>query len=159
MRRDSREGVHTSTASCVSSAPNALAHDGPKSTLHAPRPTPFAPRPTPHTPRPSWRTSSLTQQYARRTPMTRAKKGGFRDTSADGLLYKLLKAGIAESGVDPKSVQDVIAGEWCWVRGTGWSGAVWVGNVASGEVWAGGVIIIVGGGVLLVVCGVVWEIG
>ncbi|RSH79182.1 uncharacterized protein EHS24_001221 [Apiotrichum porosum] len=48
--------------------------------------------------------------FARRTPLTRAKKGGFRDTSADGLLYKFLKAGMAESGVKPEQVQDIIAG-------------------------------------------------
>ncbi|CAK9781640.1 unnamed protein product [Cutaneotrichosporon oleaginosum] len=48
--------------------------------------------------------------YARRTPLTRGKKGGFRDTSADGLLYKMLKAGMAESGVKPEMVQDIVAG-------------------------------------------------
>ncbi|GMK55615.1 hypothetical protein CspeluHIS016_0206710 [Cutaneotrichosporon spelunceum] len=48
--------------------------------------------------------------YARRTPLTRAKKGGLRDTSADGLLYKMLKGGIAESGVKPEQVQDIVAG-------------------------------------------------
>lgn len=47
----------------------------------------------------------------RRTPLTRAKKGGFRDTSADGLLYKTLKSGMAQSGLKPEQVQDIIAGE------------------------------------------------
>lgn len=42
--------------------------------------------------------------------MTRGKKGGFRDTSADGLLYKMLKAGMAEAGVKPEMVQDIVAG-------------------------------------------------
>lgn len=68
----------------------------------------------------------LTKQYARRTPLTRAKKGGFRDTSADGLLYKLLKTGIAESGVKPEQVQDIIAGE-CRLSTSGVYSAIFAG--------------------------------
>jgi hypothetical protein len=51
-------------------------------------------------------------QYAKRTALTKAKRGAFRDTSSDSLLYELLKGGMAESGVDKTLVEDIIAGTW-----------------------------------------------
>jgi hypothetical protein len=51
-------------------------------------------------------------QYARRTALTRAKKGLWKDTSSDALIYKTLHAGLKESGVAPELVQDIVVGEW-----------------------------------------------
>ncbi|GFZ46533.1 acetyl-CoA C-acyltransferase [Saitozyma sp. JCM 24511] len=49
-------------------------------------------------------------QYARRTALTRAKKGLWKDTSSDALIYKTLHAGLQESGVAPELVQDIVVG-------------------------------------------------
>lgn len=46
-----------------------------------------------------------------RTPMCRAKKGGFKDTSSDELLLGLFKAVVERSKVDPKLVEDIVVGE------------------------------------------------
>lgn len=46
-----------------------------------------------------------------RTAMTKAKKGAFKDTSADSLLYGILKAAKERSGVDPALVEDISVGE------------------------------------------------
>ncbi|GHJ87650.1 hypothetical protein NliqN6_4052 [Naganishia liquefaciens] len=48
--------------------------------------------------------------FAKRTALTRAKKGAFRDTSSDTLLYSLLQKGMDQSGVDRNIVGDIIAG-------------------------------------------------
>jgi len=48
--------------------------------------------------------------YGKRTALTKAKRGAFRDTSSDSLLYELLKGGMAESGVDKNLVEDIVAG-------------------------------------------------
>jgi acetyl-CoA acyltransferase 1 len=48
---------------------------------------------------------------ALRTPMTRGKKGGLKDTSADSLLYGILKAVQERSGVDPAIVEDITTGK------------------------------------------------
>ncbi|WOO79841.1 3-ketoacyl-CoA thiolase A, peroxisomal [Vanrija pseudolonga] len=48
--------------------------------------------------------------FAKRTPLTRAKKGLLAHTSSDALIYKLFKSGLADSGVDPKLVEDIIVG-------------------------------------------------
>ena len=45
-----------------------------------------------------------------RSAMTRAKKGAFKDTSADTLLYGMLKAVQSRSGVDPTLVEDISVG-------------------------------------------------
>jgi acetyl-CoA acyltransferase 1 len=49
-------------------------------------------------------------QFAKRTALTRAKKGAFRDTSSDTLLHSLLQKGMDQSGVDRNIVGDIIAG-------------------------------------------------
>lgn len=49
-------------------------------------------------------------QFAKRTALTRAKKGAFRDTSSDTLLHSLLQKGMDQSGVDRHIVGDIIAG-------------------------------------------------
>lgn len=54
--------------------------------------------------------ADFARQYAKRTALTRAKKGGFRDTSSDSLLYELLRRGMDASGVDRAVVGDIIAG-------------------------------------------------
>ena len=47
---------------------------------------------------------------ALRTPITRAKKGGLKDTPADDLLATLLKATVDRTGLDPEDVGDVVVG-------------------------------------------------
>ncbi|KAL4875322.1 hypothetical protein BJY04DRAFT_224099, partial [Aspergillus karnatakaensis] len=41
-----------------------------------------------------------------RTPLTKARKGGFKDTELDYLIYALLKEVIAKSQIDPALVED-----------------------------------------------------
>ncbi|KAJ9121700.1 hypothetical protein QFC22_002320 [Naganishia vaughanmartiniae] len=48
--------------------------------------------------------------FAKRTALTRAKKGGFRDTTSDQLLYSFLSTAMPLSGVPHSAVQDIIAG-------------------------------------------------
>jgi hypothetical protein len=45
-----------------------------------------------------------------RTPLTKAFKGGFKDTPLDGILVKLLKQVIARSRLDPALVEDICLG-------------------------------------------------
>jgi acetyl-CoA acetyltransferase family protein len=45
-----------------------------------------------------------------RTPLTKAKKGGFKDTPLDGILVKLMKQVIAKSKLDPALVEDICVG-------------------------------------------------
>ncbi|KAL4809377.1 Thiolase, N-terminal domain-containing protein [Aspergillus unguis] len=45
-----------------------------------------------------------------RTPLTKARKGGFKDTELDYLVYALLKEVIAKSQIDPALVEDVCLG-------------------------------------------------
>lgn len=47
---------------------------------------------------------------ALRTPITKARKGGLRDTSAEDLLATVLKATLERSRVDPAAVGDVVVG-------------------------------------------------
>ena len=47
---------------------------------------------------------------ALRTPITRAKKGGLKDTPADDLLATLLKATVDRTGLNPEDVGDVVVG-------------------------------------------------
>jgi len=47
---------------------------------------------------------------ALRTPITRAKKGGFKDTHPEDLLAAVFKATLAKTGIDPKLVDDVAIG-------------------------------------------------
>ncbi|KAI9224680.1 Thiolase, N-terminal domain-containing protein [Blastocladiella britannica] len=47
---------------------------------------------------------------ALRTPITRARKGGFKDTHPEELLAAVLKATIDQTKIDPKLVQDIQVG-------------------------------------------------
>jgi acetyl-CoA acyltransferase 1 len=47
---------------------------------------------------------------ALRTPLTKAHKGGFKDTTLDGILVKTLKAVIQKSNLDPALVEDICCG-------------------------------------------------
>ncbi|WWD19968.1 hypothetical protein CI109_104441 [Kwoniella shandongensis] len=48
--------------------------------------------------------------FARRTALTRAKKGLFKDTSSDQLLRSTLQTGLKLSGMDPALVEDIVIG-------------------------------------------------
>jgi acetyl-CoA acyltransferase 1 len=45
-----------------------------------------------------------------RTPLTKAKKGGFKDTSLEYMLYALLKEVRERSNLDPALVEDICLG-------------------------------------------------
>jgi len=45
-----------------------------------------------------------------RTPLTKARKGGFKDTPLDGIVYKLLKEVNQRSNLDPALVEDICLG-------------------------------------------------
>lgn len=45
-----------------------------------------------------------------RTPLTKARKGGFKDTELDYMVYALLKETLAKSKIDPALVEDVCLG-------------------------------------------------
>lgn len=45
-----------------------------------------------------------------RTPLTKARKGGFKDTPLDGIIVKLLKQVVARSNLDPALVEDICLG-------------------------------------------------
>lgn len=45
-----------------------------------------------------------------RTPLTKARKGGFKDTELDYMVYALLKETLARSKIDPALVEDVCLG-------------------------------------------------
>ncbi|CEO58875.1 Putative 3-ketoacyl-CoA thiolase [Penicillium brasilianum] len=45
-----------------------------------------------------------------RTPLTKARKGGFKDTELDYIVYALLKETLAQSKIDPALVEDVCLG-------------------------------------------------
>lgn len=47
---------------------------------------------------------------AARTPLCKARKGGFKDTSLEYMVYALLKEVRERSGVDPKLVEDIALG-------------------------------------------------
>ncbi|KAJ9213365.1 hypothetical protein DTO166G4_4991 [Paecilomyces variotii] len=47
---------------------------------------------------------------ALRTPLTKAKKGGFKDTDLDYIIYALLKEVLAKSKIDPALIEDVCLG-------------------------------------------------
>lgn len=48
--------------------------------------------------------------YAARTPLTKAGKGGFKDTSLEYMVYALLEKVRERSGVDPALVEDICLG-------------------------------------------------
>lgn len=48
-----------------------------------------------------------------RTPLTKARKGGFKDTSLEYLVYALLKEVKERSNLDPALIEDVCLGNVC----------------------------------------------
>lgn len=50
---------------------------------------------------------------ALRTPLTKARKGGFKDTELDYMVYALLKETLAKSKIDPALIEDVCLGNVC----------------------------------------------
>lgn len=48
-----------------------------------------------------------------RTPLAKGKKGGFKDTDLDYMIYALLKQVIEKSKLDPNVVEDVCLGNVC----------------------------------------------
>ena len=48
--------------------------------------------------------------YAARTPLTKARKGGFKDTTLEYMIYALLKAVRENSKIDPALVEDICVG-------------------------------------------------
>ena len=47
---------------------------------------------------------------ALRTPITKFKRGGFKDTRADKLMSSVMKAAIQEAGAAPSLIGDVVVG-------------------------------------------------
>lgn len=45
-----------------------------------------------------------------RTPLTKSKRGGFKDTPAEVMLSGALKGLIQRTKVDPKLIQDIVVG-------------------------------------------------
>ncbi|WPG98657.1 beta ketoadipyl CoA thiolase [Acrodontium crateriforme] len=45
-----------------------------------------------------------------RTPLTKARKGGFKDTHLDGLVFKTLEQVVRRSNLDPALVEDICLG-------------------------------------------------
>ena len=48
-----------------------------------------------------------------RTPLTKAKKGGFKDVPLDGLVYQMLKSVVNKMNFDPQLVEDICLGNVC----------------------------------------------
>lgn len=45
-----------------------------------------------------------------RTPLAKAKRGGFKDTHLDGLVFKLLQQCVRKMNIDPQLVEDICLG-------------------------------------------------
>ena len=45
-----------------------------------------------------------------RTPLTKGKRGGLKDTPLDGIVFKLLQQVIRKMNMDPQLVEDVCLG-------------------------------------------------
>lgn len=45
-----------------------------------------------------------------RTPLTKGKKGGLKDTPLDGIVFKILEATLKKMNFDPQLVEDVCLG-------------------------------------------------
>ena len=45
-----------------------------------------------------------------RTPLTKGRKGGFKDTTVDGIVVKLLKEVVKRMNMDPALVEDICLG-------------------------------------------------
>lgn len=50
-----------------------------------------------------------------RTPLTKAGKGGFKDTPLDGLVFKILEQVVRKSNLDPQLVEDICLGNVCCI--------------------------------------------
>lgn len=48
-----------------------------------------------------------------RTPLAKAKKGGFKDTSLEYMVYALLKEVRERSAIDPALIEDICLGNVC----------------------------------------------
>lgn len=48
-----------------------------------------------------------------RTPLAKAKKGGFKDTSLEYMVYALLKEVKERSAIDPALIEDICLGNVC----------------------------------------------
>jgi acetyl-CoA acetyltransferase len=48
-----------------------------------------------------------------RTPLAKAKKGGFKDTSLEYMVYALLKEVKERSHLDPALIEDICLGNVC----------------------------------------------
>ena len=48
-----------------------------------------------------------------RTPLTKAFKGGFKDSPLDFIVYSLLKEVVKKSNLDPQLVEDICLGNVC----------------------------------------------
>lgn len=47
---------------------------------------------------------------ALRTPICRARRGGFKDTLADDLMTAVFKATIQQTGIEPEAIEDIVIG-------------------------------------------------
>lgn len=45
-----------------------------------------------------------------RTPLTKGKKGGLKDTPLDGIMYKMMQQVVAKANLDPALVEDICVG-------------------------------------------------
>ena len=45
-----------------------------------------------------------------RTPLTKGKRGGLKDTPLDGIVFKLLEQVVRKMNLDPQMVEDVCLG-------------------------------------------------
>ncbi|KAK4506266.1 hypothetical protein PRZ48_004231 [Zasmidium cellare] len=48
--------------------------------------------------------------FATRTPLTKGRKGGLKDTPLDGIVFKVLEKTLQKSRIDPQLVEDVCLG-------------------------------------------------
>lgn len=48
-----------------------------------------------------------------RTPLAKAKKGGFKDTTLEYMVYALLKEVKERSAIDPALIEDICLGNVC----------------------------------------------
>lgn len=51
-----------------------------------------------------------------RTPLTKGKKGGLKDTPLDGILFKILEQVVRKSNLDPQMVEDICLGNVRTIR-------------------------------------------
>jgi hypothetical protein len=49
-----------------------------------------------------------------RTPLTKAYKGGLKDTPLDGIIFKIMQQVVQRMNVDPAIVEDICLGNVCF---------------------------------------------